>query len=56
MARIADSDRMARRGLVVKVLTGLRQICNHPAHCLKEPHGRLTGRSGTRQGTGRGGP
>ncbi|WP_204043424.1 DEAD/DEAH box helicase, partial [Acrocarpospora phusangensis] len=46
MARIAEADGMARRGLVVKLLTGLKQICNHPAQYLKEPHGRLTGRSG----------
>ncbi|GAA0966790.1 DEAD/DEAH box helicase [Acrocarpospora macrocephala] len=49
MARIAEADGMARRGLVVKLLTGLKQICNHPAHYLKEPHGRLTGRSGKLQ-------
>ncbi|GAA0404983.1 helicase SNF2 [Acrocarpospora corrugata] len=46
LAKIAEADGMARRGLVVKLLTGLKQICNHPAQYLKEPHGRLTGRSG----------
>ncbi|MGP3977630.1 DEAD/DEAH box helicase [Streptomyces sp. 8N114] len=35
-----------RRGLVVKLLTSLKQICNHPAQYLKESDGRLTGRSG----------
>ena len=27
----------ARRGLVVRLLTALRQICNHPAHYLRQP-------------------
>ncbi|MGW0435843.1 DEAD/DEAH box helicase [Micromonospora sp. NPDC003197] len=46
MAQIRDSDGMARRGLIVKLLTGLKQICNHPAQYLKEPQPRLAGRSG----------
>jgi len=37
---------MARRGLIVKMLTGLKQICNHPAQYLKEGSPRLAGRSG----------
>ncbi len=48
MAEIAKgggSD-MARRGLIVKLLTGLKQICNHPAQYLKESSPRLVGRSG----------
>ncbi|WP_320064894.1 DEAD/DEAH box helicase [Micromonospora sp. RTGN7] len=46
MAEIrASSTNIARRGLVLKLLVGLKQVCNHPAHYLKEPHGRLTGRS-----------
>ena len=41
------SDRMARRGLIVKLLTALKQICNHPAQYLKEgDDARLAGRSG----------
>ncbi|MFJ9821659.1 DEAD/DEAH box helicase [Streptomyces sp. NPDC101151] len=44
--RIAAADNMARRGLIVKLLTGLKQICNHPAQFLKEDDPRLTGRSG----------
>ena len=37
---------MARRGLVLKLLTGLKQICNHPAQFLKQSGAvRLTGRS-----------
>jgi superfamily II DNA or RNA helicase len=46
LAEIADADDMARRGLVVKLLTGLKQICNHPAQYLKEEHPRIAGRSG----------
>ncbi|MCX5395110.1 DEAD/DEAH box helicase [Streptomyces sp. NBC_00094] len=43
---IAEADGMARRGLVVKLLTGLKQICNHPAQYLKEDRPRIEGRSG----------
>jgi hypothetical protein len=33
--------------LIVKLLTGLKQICNHPVQYLKEAEGaRLAGRSG----------
>ena len=47
MAEIEGSDGMARRGLVMKLLTGLKQVCNHPAQFLKEPDAaRLPGRSG----------
>ncbi|WP_406134423.1 SNF2-related protein [Streptomyces zaomyceticus] len=52
MARIEEAEGMARRGLVMKLLTSLKQICNHPAQYLKEeaPRGsgtaRLAGRSG----------
>ncbi|KAA2253952.1 DEAD/DEAH box helicase [Solihabitans fulvus] len=46
MTQIRQSSGMARRGLVVKLLTGLKQICNHPAQYLKEPPDRLAGRSG----------
>lgn len=43
---IAEADGMERRGLVVKLLTGLKQICNHPAQYLKEERPRIEGRSG----------
>ncbi|MFG2695772.1 DEAD/DEAH box helicase [Kitasatospora sp. NPDC048407] len=47
MAQIAATDGIARSGLVLKLLTGLKQICNHPAQFLKEPAGTpLAGRSG----------
>ncbi|TWP49519.1 DEAD/DEAH box helicase [Lentzea tibetensis] len=41
--QIAATTGIARRGLVLKLLTGLKQICNHPSHYLKR---ELTGRSG----------
>ncbi|CAM5709678.1 hypothetical protein SMICM304S_06231 [Streptomyces microflavus] len=37
---------IARRGLVMKLLASLKQVCNHPAQYLKEEPTRLTGRSG----------
>ncbi|OON81920.1 DEAD/DEAH box helicase [Streptomyces tsukubensis] len=46
MVAIEESEGMARRGLVLKLLTALKQICNHPAQYLKEGPARLTGRSG----------
>ncbi|QOV39989.1 DEAD/DEAH box helicase [Streptomyces ferrugineus] len=46
LAEISEADSMARRGLIVKLLTGLKQICNHPAQFLKEERPRIAGRSG----------
>lgn len=46
LAEISGADAMARRGLIVKLLTGLKQICNHPAQFLKEDQPRIAGRSG----------
>ncbi|MFI8929249.1 SNF2-related protein [Streptomyces sp. NPDC053474] len=46
LAEISGADGFARRGLIVKLFTGLKQICNHPAQYLKEDAPRLTGRSG----------
>ncbi|MEG3626764.1 DEAD/DEAH box helicase [Streptomyces poriticola] len=56
MQAIGTAEGMGRRGLVLKLLTSLKQICNHPALFLKEdrpqpgqvPGGtdRLTARSG----------
>jgi SNF2 family DNA or RNA helicase len=45
MDRIRESAGIARRGLVLKLLTALKQICNHPAQYLRQS-GPLTGRSG----------
>ncbi|MFZ4156247.1 DEAD/DEAH box helicase [Streptomyces pseudogriseolus] len=42
----AGAGGIARSGLVLKLLTGLKQICNHPAQFLKEEDAPLTGRSG----------
>ncbi|MEL7210128.1 MAG: DEAD/DEAH box helicase, partial [Actinomycetota bacterium] len=44
LERIEQADGMQRRGLVLKLLTALKQICNHPAHYLRQ-QGPLTGRS-----------
>ncbi|MFD3499688.1 DEAD/DEAH box helicase [Streptomyces sp. NPDC058678] len=46
LAEIAGADDMARRGLIVKLLTSLKQICNHPAQFLKEERPTISGRSG----------
>ncbi|MER6996431.1 DEAD/DEAH box helicase [Streptomyces sp. NPDC000410] len=46
MALIESAEGIARRGLVMKLLTSLKQICNHPAQYLKEDAARLTSRSG----------
>jgi SNF2 family DNA or RNA helicase len=49
LAQIEEADGINRRGLVLKLLTGLKQICNHPAQFLKQP-GPLQGRSGKLDG------
>lgn len=36
MQRVEEAQGMQRRGLVLKLLTGLKQICNHPAQFLKQ--------------------
>ncbi len=46
MAEIRAASGMARRGLVFRLLTALKQICNHPAQYLGEHQPRLAGRSG----------
>ncbi|OZM78575.1 DEAD/DEAH box helicase [Pseudonocardia sp. MH-G8] len=46
MARIARADGMSRRGLVLALLTALKQICDHPALYAKEAEPVLAGRSG----------
>ena len=44
--RADPADQATRRGLVLALLTGLKQICNHPAHFLKQSGAvRLSGRS-----------
>ncbi|WP_030896769.1 DEAD/DEAH box helicase [Streptomyces sp. NRRL S-474] len=50
MLAIETAEGMARRGMVLKLLTSLKQICDHPALYLKEEHAppgdRLAARSG----------
>jgi SNF2 family DNA or RNA helicase len=46
MLEIRTSQGIGRRGLVLKLLTSLKQICNHPAQYLKEERPTLDGRSG----------
>lgn len=45
MARIESSEGIERRGLVLATMTKLKQVCNHPAHLLRDGS-RLPGRSG----------
>lgn len=45
LAQIADAEGISRRGLVLKLITALKQVANHPAHFLHEK-GPLPGRSG----------
>ena len=45
MAVIEDSEGIQRRGNVIAAMTKLKQVCNHPAHLLKDGS-RLPGRSG----------
>ena len=45
MERIERADEHTRRGLVLSLLTGCKQICNHPAHFLKQGGARVAGRS-----------
>jgi superfamily II DNA or RNA helicase len=43
--KIENSEGIERRGLVLATMTKLKQVCNHPAHLLKDGT-RLPGRSG----------
>jgi SNF2 family DNA or RNA helicase len=43
--RISRSEGIERRGLVLATMTKLKQVCNHPAHFLRDGS-RLAGRSG----------
>ena len=57
MRQIEAADGIGRRGLVLKLLTGLKQICNHPAHFLHEQGDTQNGprRSAERSDDGRSG-
>ncbi|WP_432156440.1 SNF2-related protein [Streptomyces sp. bgisy153] len=43
MLAIETAEGIARRGLVLKLLGALKQICDHPALYLKEEHATATG-------------
>ncbi len=43
---LAEAEGIGRRGLILAVLTRLKQICNHPAHYLKQTAQPLSHRSG----------
>ncbi|MER6814951.1 DEAD/DEAH box helicase [Spirillospora sp. NPDC000708] len=45
LEQIAEADDKQRRGLVLATMAKLKQVCNHPAHLLKDGS-RLPGRSG----------
>nr|WP_189181576.1 DEAD/DEAH box helicase [Microbispora rosea] len=45
MGKIAGSEGIERRGNVLAAMAKLKQVCNHPAHLLKDGS-RLAGRSG----------
>lgn len=36
LQKVAESDGVARRGMVLAMLTHLKQVCNHPAQYLKQ--------------------
>ncbi|MGD8387284.1 MAG: DEAD/DEAH box helicase [Desulfobacteraceae bacterium] len=42
---LAEAEDMQRRGLILSLLTRLKQVCNHPAHFLKD-RSSTAGRSG----------
>ncbi|MET8114533.1 DEAD/DEAH box helicase [Streptomyces prasinus] len=50
MLAIETAQGMGRRGLVLKLLTALKQICDHPALYLKDEHARPGGRLAARSG------
>ena len=46
LSQITGTEGIARQGLVFKLLTGLKQIANHPGQFLHETDGPLAARSG----------
>ncbi|MEU1850561.1 DEAD/DEAH box helicase [Streptomyces sp. NPDC019990] len=50
MLAIETAEGMARRGMVLKLLTSLKQICDHPALYLKEEQAPAGDRLATRSG------
>ncbi|MGW0572353.1 SNF2-related protein [Streptomyces tauricus] len=55
MLAIETTQGIARRGLVLKLLTALKQICDHPALYLKEEPDQLPSGSGTARQAARSG-
>ncbi|MGC8558444.1 MAG: DEAD/DEAH box helicase [Nitrososphaeria archaeon] len=51
MERIASSDGMQRKGLILSTLTRLKQVCDHPSLFLSEKGQRLSGRSASLTGS-----
>jgi non-specific serine/threonine protein kinase len=45
LAKVEESEGIERRGLVLATMTKLKQVCNHPAHLLRDGT-PLAGRSG----------
>lgn len=43
LKKVAESEGLTRRGQVLAMLTHLKQVCNHPAHYLKQPLEREIG-------------
>jgi len=46
LEEIRSTEKGRRSGQVLKMLTALKQVCNHPAHYLKDFDSELSGRSG----------
>ncbi|MGY6500734.1 MAG: DEAD/DEAH box helicase [Acidimicrobiales bacterium] len=46
LEEVAEAEGIDRRGLVLKLLTALKQVCNHPAQYLGSSDDALGGRSG----------
>lgn len=53
LKKVAESDGLERRGLVLAMLTRLKQVCNHPAHFLKQPLEREYGGNHTNGRSGK---
>jgi superfamily II DNA or RNA helicase len=49
MQQIAQAQGIQRRGLVIRLITMLKQVCNHPAHYAREKDPSLAKRSGKLQ-------
>jgi superfamily II DNA or RNA helicase len=49
LEKIENSEGMERRGLVLATMTKLKQVCNHPAHLLRDSSALTSARSGKLQ-------